>query len=188
MAETLKRRLQPKLDAEARDNAVAYWANKTAVCKLQDGDVYRWRYKEPGPNDGAWGRYHCCSQIAIAKDGWLRDTYWHSRGDTDRTFGPDDLSKLELTFLGNLSELERAEEWKADYYADADIVNLNHANSSRGNFYLRKGAQRSADKMLEVARYKLEREESVERSAQFAQERLRAAIAALQGGDTSVHL
>jgi len=153
---------------------------------LREGDIFRWHFLTPG-DDRAYGRYHCCSRIAIARNGRLRDTYWSS-GNDGRSFGPDDLPNLELTPLGNLAELERAEEWKADYYDDSDIVDLNHSNSTRGNFYLRKGAKRSPAKMLAVARNKLERAQADERSARWRQEQLCAAIARIEAGETDVHL
>jgi hypothetical protein len=155
---------------------------------MKEGDIYRWNYREPG-DDRNYGRYHCCSRIAIADArGRLRDTYWSS-GSDGRVFVEADLPKLDLTYLGNLSDLEKAPEWQADYYDDADIVNLNHSNSSRDNFYLRKGAQRSRAKMLERARYKLEQSESAERSAAWASERLRSAIAKIEAGEIAdVHM
>lgn len=157
------------------------------IDQLREGDVFRWSYREPG-DDRSYGRYHCCSRIAIVTRGRLRDTYW-SWGSDGRSFGLEEIAKLDLEFEGNLSDLEKADEWQADYYADADIVNLNHSNSSRGNFYLRKGALRNADKMLRMARYKLEQSLSAERSAAWTSERLRAAIAQIEAGEiASVHL
>lgn len=153
--------------------------------KLKEGDIYRWRYAEPDPkNDGEWGRYHCCSCIAIVKHGLLRDTYWY--GGDGRHFGLDEVPKLKLEYVGNLSELDRAREYQADYYDDDDIVNLNHANSTSGNFYLRKGAQRSKAKMLEAARRKLERSESDKRMAADLSARLREQIARIEAGDTGI--
>lgn len=157
---------------------------------LRDGDIYRWSYREPG-DDGAWGRYHCCSNIAIVRSGWLHDTYWmigDSFSSHGRKFGLDDLHKLHLTFVANFADLNKAHERDEDYYDDDDIVNINHANSTKGNFYLRKGAKRSAAKMLEAARYKLERAESEQRMAADRAERLRSAITSIEAGDTSAHL
>jgi hypothetical protein len=157
--------------------------------KLNEGDVFRWGYRESG-DDGRWGRYHCCSGIAVVHGGILRDTYWQigpsfSEG---RSFRVDDLQKIDLTRLGNMTELERVPEYQADYYDDADIVDLNHSNSPRGNFYLRKGSVRSQAKMLEVAKYKLEQSESAERSAASKSERLREAVARIANGDTGIHI
>lgn len=157
---------------------------------LKEGDVYRWSYREPG-NDGAWGRYHCCSNIAIVRGGRLRDTYWQIGGNFPhdcRSFGEEDLPRISLTFLANLSDLEKRIEYEADYYSDADIVDLNHPNSTRGNFYLRKGAVRSAEKMLKIARRKLEDSLSNERMAARKSEQLREAIASIEAGNIDVYL
>lgn len=154
---------------------------------LRDGDIYRWSYRELG-DDRQYGRYHCCSRIAVVQAGRLRDTYWSGPSSESRSFGTGDLERLELTFVANFADLEKADERQADYYDDADVVNLNHSNSTRGNFYLRKGARRSAAKMLEIACYKLECEEAAERSATQAQERLRKAIFEIKAGNTSVYL
>ncbi len=150
---------------------------------LREGDVYRWCYREPG-DDRQWGRYHCCSLRGIVRrDGRLWDTYWSS-GHDGRSFGVDDLAKLDLTYLGNLSDLEKVPEWNADYYDDADIVNLNHANSTRDNFYLRKGAKRSAAKMLETARHRLKKAESDVRTATANVVRFSEVIAKIEAGET----
>lgn len=153
---------------------------------LREGDVFRWRYREPGDDRGKWGRYHCCSCVAIARNGRLCDTYWQIGGSfphDGRSFGVDDLQKLELVRLGNLSDLERKDEYQSDYYDDADIVDLNHPNSTRGNFYLRKGAKRSAKKMKEMALYKLERAQSDQRMAEQRAGRLQEAITRIDAGE-----
>jgi len=156
------------------------------MIKLRDGDIYRWAYREPG-DDRAYGRYHCCSQIAVVRSGLLRDTFWSS-GNEGRTFGPDDMDRLELTFVANFSDLSKAPEYEADYYADADIVDLNHSNSSGGNFYLRGGAQRCASKMMETAKRKLDRALSDERMAEARAKELRAKIIKIAEGDTTLFI
>lgn len=155
---------------------------------IEEGNVFRWSYREPG-DDRQWGRYHCCSNFVIARKGRLCDTYWSMSGGSDnKSFGLDDLSKLELTFLGNLSDLEKTDEYQADYYDDADIVDLNHSNSSRGNFYLRKGAKRSQKKMLEAARHKLAQAKSDEKMAAERAARLGIAITEIIAGRVDVHI
>jgi hypothetical protein len=155
------------------------------MTEIKDGDIFRWRYKDEQPEHRReWGRYHCKSQIAIAKGGSLRDTFWFGGGSDNATWSYDDAEqKLELTHLGNFFDLERRSEHEAMYYADADCVNLNHANSSKGNFYIRKGAARCREKMRATAR---ERIEQSEREISFAQDRLtrtRELLAAIERGD-----
>lgn len=156
---------------------------------IREGDVFRWRYREPG-DDRAYGRYHCCSCIAIARGGKLRDTYWMI-GNTfpydARSFDYDS-NALELTRLGNLDDLMKVPEYNEEYYDESDIVNLNHANSTRGNFYIRKGAVRSATKMLETARRKLMAAQLDEQFAARRAAELRSLIEKIAAGDTSVHI
>jgi hypothetical protein len=155
--------------------------------KLCDGDIYRWNYRDPNTDNRAYGSYHCCSRIAVVKNGCLRDTYWHRTSD-GRWFGPEDLSRLDLKFVANFSDLESAKEYQANYYDDADTVDLNHANSPNGNFYLRKGAARSQAKMLDVALSNLERSLANERSAARQSEELRVAISRIEAGDTEIYI
>lgn len=155
---------------------------------IRDGDVYRWYFHSPDPDgDRSYGRYHCCSNIAIGNGGRLYDTFWQS-GNDRRSFGADDLPRLKLTFLGNLSDYQMASESQADYYDDSDFMDLNHSNSPRNNFYLKKGAERSQTKMLDAARRKLEMAESDERMAAGRAARLREAIANIEFGRLNVHL
>ena len=160
------------------------------VEKLKDGDVYRWLYRDPKTDNRAYGSYHCCSRFAIVHQGRLYDTYWMigQSFNGGRSFGADDLVKLELTRLGNLADLEKAREYQADYYNDADIVDLNHANSTRGNFYLRKGSVRSQARMLETARHNLEHALADERNAVRRSEELRTTIARIEAGETNLHI
>lgn len=156
---------------------------------FKEGDIFRWSYKEDG-DDRAWGRYHCCSRIAIFCKGRLRDTYWQigTSFSDGRSFGADEADRLVLEFVANIDDLEKSSEFNDEYYDNADIVNLNHANSTRGNFYLRKGAVRSAQKMLQSARYKMNEASATAKSARRRADELREIIARIEGGDTSVHI
>jgi hypothetical protein len=139
---------------------------------MRTGDIYRWRYKDEKPEHlGAYKRYHCKSQIAIAKDGVLIDTYWGgSYGDSTHWSFTDAEAQLDQEYLGNFDELDKVEEYNRVYYDDKDIVDISHSNTSlRGNFYVRKGAKRSAGKMEKVL---LERIETKEREVKFAQDSL----------------
>lgn len=141
---------------------------------IKDGDIFRWRYKDEKPEHRReWGRYHCKSQIAVAKSGILRDTYW---GDSSSgtIWSYDEAERLlELTFVANFADLEKRDEYRADYYDDADCVSLNHPNSTRGNFYVRKGAQRSRERMRVVVAERIAATEHEIAYRQGVAERLR---------------
>lgn len=157
---------------------------------LREGDIYHWMYCDPRTDNRQWGDYHCCSRIAIVHRGRLRDTYWQigTSFNDGKSFGVEDLPKLELTFLANMDDLEKAPEYQFDYYDDADTFNLNHPNSTRGNFYLRKGAVRSQAKMLATASYNLERSKKAERTAVRRSEELSETISRIEAGDLTVHI
>lgn len=156
---------------------------------FKEGDVFRWSYKEPG-DDRSYGRYHCCSRIAVVHNGRLRDTFWQigTSFSDGRSFSADDAGALNLEFVANMADLDKSSEHSAEYYDDADIVNLNHSNSSRDNFYLRKGAKRSAAKMLATARAKLEQAISDAKYAVRRSGEMKEIIAKIEAGDTSVYL
>lgn len=158
---------------------------------IKDGDIFRWHYKDETPEQRRpWGRYHCKSCIAVAKGGMLFDTFWCyspekvGGGMEGARFTYDEAAaSLELEHVGNLADLEKQPEWKGAYYDDADCVNLNHSNSSRDNFYIRKGAARSQKKMRATL---IERIEACERAISFEQsklERLRETLNAVEFGE-----
>lgn len=126
---------------------------------MKDGDVFRWSYKDPKPD---WSNvsYWAKSRIGIVKGDFIFDTYWGSSGGNAVWDFKEANSLLNLDFLANMADLEKVDEHRLIYYADADVVNLNHANSSKGNAYIRKGAKRSPEKMLEVVRHNIERANS----------------------------
>tara|TARA_Y100000592_G_C5205535_1_gene192524 strand:- start:26 stop:445 length:420 start_codon:yes stop_codon:yes gene_type:complete len=78
------------------------------------------------------------------------DTFWGGN-DSDKKFSIEDaILKLDLEYLGNFEDLEKTfKEYRA-YYNDSDCVDLSHPNSSQDNFYIRKGAKKSLNKMRRV--------------------------------------
>ncbi|RZN19498.1 hypothetical protein [Bradyrhizobium sp. Leo121] len=155
---------------------------------MREGDIFRWSYRNPNASHGVYSGYHCCSRIAVFTNGLLRDTYWGLGCIDGRWFSGDAIRALDLEFVGNFADLKPANEHMADYFDDADIVDLNHSNSTRGNFYLRKGAVRSKAKMLEVARYRLDQSLSAERTAAWKSEQLRETIARIEAGETELFI
>ena len=120
--------------------------------EFREDDVFRWRYRDP-KLDGDYLNYWAKSRIAIVTNGILRDTFW-ATGDNSTWDARD---RLDLTYLGNLGDYDKRPEWHAVYYDDADCLDLNHANSSKGNFYIRKGAERSVAKVRETIRLRIEK-------------------------------
>jgi hypothetical protein len=155
--------------------------------EFKEGDIFRWSYNKDTDGLSYWAR----SRIAIFRNGRLRDTYWMH--DLEALFSYSEghswsideaASDLDLLFVANISDLERQSYDKSELYDDADVVNLNHANSPTGNWYLRKGAQRSREKALATARYKRERSISEMVSAADDVRRMDRMISQIENGET----
>lgn len=147
-----------------------------------NGDVFRWRYKNPNP-DHSNVTYWAKSRIGIVRTGVLHDTFWGAYGENAIWSRPDAERELALDFIANMADLEKVYEHRLIYYADSDVVNLNHANSSTGNAYIRKGAKRSADKMLEGARHNIQKALARIDTLNNSVMRLRELEAAVLAGD-----
>ncbi len=128
---------------------------------FNEGDIFRWSYNDEmlkklnhGQNGGT--TYWCLSQIGIVKNGMLVDTYWTSGNNS--SFARDVCEqKLVLKFIANINDLVKAEPSDRAYYLDDDCIDLNHPNSTRGNFYIKKGAEKNIEKMTRILnRKKLE--------------------------------
>lgn len=134
----------------------------------KNGDIYRWSW-----NDSEYDKkelqvqsgtlYWCCSRIGIVDEDYLIDTYW-GYGSDNKFFTKEQCEdKLDLVYVGNMGELENADPSQRAYYLDEDCVDLNHPNSTRGNFYIRKGAKKNLDKMKRVLQREIrDKEESIE--------------------------
>jgi hypothetical protein len=152
--------------------------------KPRTGDIYRWAWnaaalKEREHKNEAGTMYWCCSRICVFKDDekfW--DTYWGGNDyNHDKRFSIKDANTmLDLQYLGNFSDLEKANKSDRAYYEDKDCVDLSHANSSRGNFYIRKGAKKSLDKMRRVMKRNLAKLQRDADCAQKAADRIRTEI------------
>jgi len=121
--------------------------------ELKEGDIYRWRWSDPALDSkcGPFEAYHCCSQMAVVRNGRLMDTFWH--GFDNKVLDP---SKVILTLLGNTAELVEIRPCDIAYYRREDIVDMRHSNNSHGPIYRRKDAERDADTMLELIEHRIE--------------------------------
>ncbi len=130
--------------------------------KIKPNDIYRWSYSADFIK-GRFEPYWAVSRYAICRafsDGelYLEDSFW-SCGDNRRFYQDDvDNGHVELKFLGNFDELEKLND-NPEYYKPEDIVNLNHANSSRDNIYIRKGATRDINIIRKLIQDSIESQE-----------------------------
>lgn len=125
-------------------------------------DIVIWNYSQKYidslsyKNDLYWAK----SRIAVFDGQKFVDTYWSY---DNLSFKPEEIGeKFEIQYVGNFADLDKQNDYVKfedleKYYDDADIVDLNHANNSRGNLYLRKGAKRSLTKIKEKLEYQIKR-------------------------------
>lgn len=119
---------------------------------FQEGDIYRWTYKDIGSNTSTTA-YWCKSQIAYFKDSKLFDTYW---SDRSIWFPLETVEKvLNLEYIENFNNLEELKDNK-EYYKEEDIIDLSHPNSYGKLLYKKKGAGRNRQVMIELAKYALD--------------------------------
>ena len=149
--------------------------------RLKHGDIFHWSYKDQRGDHTT--QYWCKSRIAVVRDGFLQDTYWSYGGSTTYWTLDEAERLLTLEFVANFDDLESKPEYMSEYYDDKDCVNLNHSNSSKGNFYIRKGAQRNAAKMKQIINYKIEKEMSAIRVAQWHIECLKKELVKLDAAN-----
>lgn len=156
----------------------------------RDGDVYFWRYRKE-PEDHTLG-YWCCARKAIIVDGILHDIYWmyinghklSDHGAHGRYWMPIEAKdRLILLYKGNLDDFDAIPDYNEPLYAEADILDLRHANSSQKQIYLRKGATRSKERMLEHCRYLREKAETAARHAKYNIENFAEIEAKIEAGE-----
>ena len=117
--------------------------------KPKDGDIYRWSWNDRTEESmHTETLYHCCSQICIFSDGVFRDTYSSMYA---KRFSIEDASKkIDLEFIANRDDLTEAKKKDRAYYDDKDFIDISHESDPRSGCYIRKGAERSLEKMRKV--------------------------------------
>ena len=130
--------------------------------QLKVGDHFRWQYDET--REGA--SYWCKSQMCVWDGRSFKDLFWSMGTGSESYTLPEDC--VLLSFMGNINDYEECNEYQLKYYDDIDILNRCHSNHSKGwggCFFIKKGAQRSREKIKQGLLYKLEESEYNIRSA-----------------------
>lgn len=137
--------------------------------ELKDGQIYRWRWADDkrDADCGQYGSYHCRSRIAIVHGGKLIDTYW-SGMISDGRLNKDDV----LVELIADKSWQKIKKWDLPYYDSSDVIDTRHANDGNAPIYLKPGATRSKQAIIESIDYRVQQAEQNIRSAQFELERL----------------
>jgi hypothetical protein len=153
---------------------------ETMALVIKDGDIFNWRYTDEKKHSEDYA-YWCCSRIMVARDGWVRDTYW-SDNDGHRGHFPyeEAVKKCTLKFLGNFNDLEKINRHEKIYYDEKDIVDITHSNAGE-QCYKRKGATKSREVMISRAKDALERWEWRVKSDQQDLERAKSELEAASG-------
>lgn len=116
---------------------------------MRNGDIFDWVWKPEtgGNNSRELGDYRCFSGRAVFREPKLLDTFWGMGADAHAL----DLSRIDVQWVGNVHDMTEIQEWDIPLYRREDIVDMRHANMTRGPIYLRAGAVKDAQPMLAEA-------------------------------------
>ena len=163
---------------------------KVILKNIKEGDVFDFCYNQE-TREKLFDPYWCFDGQLITKkdrDGklYLADTYWSS---DNKTFELKEINKQgTLKFICNLNEIKEIEEWERDYYADDDIFDLSYQHHCYKAFYIKKNAEKSQAKMLEVLKGKMKEEKFKLESAGREIELLSEKITKVNDGDLSIYI
>ncbi len=122
--------------------------------EIKLNDVYRFSYSQKYYDELSYP-YWCFDGQLIVKQNhkgelYLVDTYLGFNDSSNKSFTLEQaLERGTLTFICNLDEVEKCNEYDTRYYADEDIFNLSYQRNCYKNYYKRKDAKKSIDKMKE---------------------------------------
>lgn len=165
--------------------------------EVRKNDVFKVWYKTNKEERYPGSLRHCFEGTLVAvqdeKEGLIFvDTYWGigDRQGKEFTFS-EMMQKFEVKHYCNLDDLEKSNEHAVKYYDDKDIYTISeqHACSpSCIHYFLRKGAVRSKEKMLNVINEKIQKEKrSIEYSVREI-ELLSEKKEKINSGDLNVYL
>lgn len=128
------------------------------LSKIKENDVFLANWKER-----KWGdqKDHCFEGILIAlkQENEFRfyDTFWGICEKSNKSWSYAEMIKLfNVDYYCNLNELEKIKKYDVDYYDDKDIFIISEQHGYSKYYYIKKGAEKSKDKMLKVLNKKLE--------------------------------
>ena len=142
---------------------------------IREGDIFRFSYSDES-RAKKFEPYHCFDgQLLAVKEGdgiVLLDTYWlyqfQPSGDGRRFTEATAKEQGALTFVCNLAEVDKVHsESETQYFDAADVFDLSSQHRCYPYFAVRKGAERSKEKMLSVLQEKMHKERSAIDSAAY---------------------
>lgn len=163
------------------------------VENLKDGDFFDFSYsKEYQEENKYWN--HCFDGLLYVRKLDERefvfiDTYWGINCSDSRSFNIEQLLTLGTSeYLCNANEVDKIEEHETVYYDDKDIIDLSRQHGCYKIFALKKGANRSPDKMLSILNSKIKEKT---RDIEFAHNsivRMEATIREIESGNVEVYI
>lgn len=136
--------------------------------KIKENDVFTWRYTQKHIESLEYKNdlYHCKERLAVAKNVngtfMFFDTFWGIGRTDNYTFIEAEIDKkYEVEFYCNLDEIDKQPNHSdvKKYYDDKDVFTLHdqHACASSCIYhYLKKGAVKSKDKMIQITKRKIQ--------------------------------
>lgn len=168
--------------------------------KIKPRDVFKFRYSEEYRKEAEKRWYsgylsHCFEGTLVAReyDGDIRlvDTFWGIGGD-GKSFSEKEAREIgELTFYVNLDDIEKMEEHQKDYYDSVDVFTITKQHACVPSciaYFKKKGAKKSAAKMLEVINEKMREKRKDIQYDIDALERMSVQRAKIENGDTEAWL
>lgn len=112
---------------------------------LQPNGVYFWHYKNPPEHMP----YHCRSCKARVVNGELYDTFW---GDYVGDRSPLRLDEILVLYKGDEKTMQPITKDQIPFYLPEDVVDMRHSNSTLEKIYVKAGANRNKEAMLDYFR------------------------------------
>ena len=159
------------------------------MVELKENDVYKFRYNAEY-REKLFEPYHAFEgQFIVLKNRnnelVLVDTFWGLEFDQyNDVFTLEEAQKKgELRFICNLDEVEKIREYKLDYYDDKDTFILTEQSGCRKYYYKKKDAEKSAEKMENVIKEKIEDKKERIKWAKNDIERLEEKLEKVKNGE-----
>lgn len=162
------------------------------IVNIKKNDVFSFRYNEEARKKHFGDIYHCFDGILVAKqrdDGtlYLQDTYWG--GSDSRVIYIEDVNnKGTIEFICNLDEMESIKESEMVYFNDEDIVRLGIHKGYQTRILIKKGTERSKEKMIQSIKDKISESQSCIEWNKRCIETLNEKLEKLEQGDLSIYI
>lgn len=121
---------------------------------MKNGDYFNWRWADNDKHAQAHtsDAYLCKTRRAVFKDGHLYDTFGNGASGDGSVLNVEDVI---LDPLGNVEEMEKVRFKDITYFDEADLIETSTPTASWAPTFLRVGAKRSRQAMINRAHHKI---------------------------------